>query len=68
MTVSHWKKLTDIQSVGLDVCKTSIRVCILTKGQTLDYEIKNNSQEIKQFCKKCKDSQMGAIPFIVEST
>jgi transposase len=68
MTVPHWNALTDIQSVGLDVCKSSIRVCILTKGQTLDYEIKNDSQEIKKFCKSCCIPQMKNVPFIIEST
>jgi transposase len=68
MTVSHFNQLTNIQSVGLDVCKASVRVCVLTKGQNLDYEIGNNLQEIKQFCKECSIPQMKDIPFIVEST
>ncbi|MDR0282701.1 MAG: IS110 family transposase [Candidatus Peribacteria bacterium] len=68
MTVTHFNQLTDVQSVGLDVCKASIRVCVLTRGQNLDYEIKNNLQDIQQFCKECCVPQMENIPLIVEST
>lgn len=60
---------TDIQSVGLDVCKDSVRVCFWNHARTIDYEIGNNSQEIQKFCLECKEVKIKKkIPFIIEST
>ena len=63
------KKKKDIQSVGLDVCKANVRICFRNETQAIDYEIKNDSQEIEEFCMECrKVGIQKGIPFVVEST
>lgn len=63
------KEKTEIQSVGLDVCKWAIRICFRNNTETVDYEIENNSQGINEFCVECKEEKISKkVPFIVEST
>ena len=65
----QWINPNRIDSVGLDVSKDKITICLMSKETNSFYEIKNNSQDINEFCKYLSDNKLKkSIPIIIEST